>query len=127
MGGVQEVRQLDDRRLHWRAVIAGKEEEWDAEIIEQIPDRRIAWRSTTGPSNSGIVAFRPMGPDQTRVALLLDYEPQDAIEQVGSALGFVDRQVEGDLQRFKQFIESRGAETGAWRGEIHNEPAAGRL
>ncbi len=127
MGGVQEVRQLDDRRLHWRAVIAGKEEEWDADIIEQIPDRRIAWRSTTGPQNSGIVAFRQLGPDRTRVALLLDYEPQDAIEHVGSALGFVDRQVEGDLQRFKQFIESRGAETGAWRGEIHNEPAAGRL
>jgi hypothetical protein len=30
----------------------------------------------------------------------------------------VSRRVEGDLERFKEFIESRGQETGAWRGDV---------
>jgi uncharacterized membrane protein len=121
MEGVKEVRQLDDKRLHWRAEIAGKEEEWDAVITHQIPDWRIAWRNTTGARNAGVVTFFPMGPNRSRVTLLMEYEPQGVVENVGSMLGFVARRVEGDLQQFKEFIESRGTATGAWRGEIHNQ------
>ena len=47
MDSVHEIKQLDDTHLHWRATVAGKEKEWDAEITEQIPDERIAWRNTT--------------------------------------------------------------------------------
>jgi uncharacterized membrane protein len=119
MEGVEEVRQLDDKRLHWRAKIGGKTEEWNAEIIEQKPDQKVAWRSTTGAQNAGAVTFKQQGNDQTRLTLRLDYEPQGAIENVGDALGLVGRRVEGDLKRFKEFIESRGSATGAWRGEIH--------
>ena len=122
MEGVEEVRQLGDRRLHWRATIAGKEEEWDAEITHQEPDRQVAWRSISGAPNGGTVSFRPAGADGTEVMLRLEYEPQDWVESVGDALGFVSRRVEGDLERFKEFIESRGAETGAWRGEIRGGP-----
>jgi len=120
MEGVEEVRQQDDKRLHWRANIAGKTEEWNAEIIEQTPDQRVAWRSTSGAYNAGAVSFQPQGPSQTRLTLRLDYEPEGVIENVGDALGLVERRIEGDLKRFKEFIESRGSETGAWRGEIHN-------
>jgi len=119
MEGVEEVRQFDDKRLHWRAKIAGKEEEWDAEIVEQIPDQRIAWRSTSGAQNDGAVSFRPIDANSTIVSLSLDYDPAGIVETVGDKLGFVARRVEGDLQRFKEFIESRPRETGAWRGEIH--------
>ena len=119
MEGVEEVRQLDDKRLQWRASIAGKSEQWQAEIVEQTPDRVVAWRSTTGAENGGRVSFAPAGPDKTRITLRLDYDPEGIVETTGDKLGFVSRRVEGDLERFKTFIEGRGAETGAWRGEIH--------
>ena len=119
MEGVEEVRQLDDKRLHWRAKIAGKEEEWDAEITEQTPDQRIAWRSTTGATNNGTVTFRPIDDQHSMVSLELEYEPAGLVETVGDKVGLVGKRVEGDLQRFKEFIESRPRETGAWRGEIH--------
>jgi uncharacterized membrane protein len=120
MEGIEEVRQLDDKRLHWRAKIGGKQEEWDAEIVEQVPDQRVAWRSTSGAPNSGVVTFESLGTATTRVYLQLEYTPQTAVESAGDAAGVLSRRVEGDLRRFKEYIESRGAETGAWRGEIHS-------
>jgi uncharacterized membrane protein len=119
MEGVEEVRQLDDRHLHWVADIGGKKKEWDAEIYEQVPDQRIAWRSTSGTRNSGVVDFLPKDPNHTKVTLKLAYEPEGALEHTGDALGVISRRVEGDLERFKDFLQSHGRETGAWRGEIH--------
>lgn len=119
MEGVEEVQQLDDRRLHWRARIAGQDKEWEAEIVDQVPDRRIAWRTTTGSQNAGAVLFEPMGDQRTRVTLRMEYEPEGATEHVGDLLGFVSNRVEGDLERFKNFIEERGRASGGWRGEIH--------
>jgi uncharacterized membrane protein len=119
MEGVEEVHQLDDRRLHWRANIGGKAEEWDAEIIEQTPDQVVAWRSTSGAPNGGTVTFQSIDANTTRVNVRIEYDPQGFVEKAGDALGIVSRRVEGDLKRFKEFIESRGTETGAWRGEIH--------
>jgi uncharacterized membrane protein len=118
MDGVKEVQQLDDKRLHWRATIAGKEEEWDAVITEQAPDMRVAWTSTSGAPNAGVVTFHRLEENKTRVMLQLDYEPQGVVEAVGDKLGIVERRVKGDLERFKEFIENRGSETGAWRGTI---------
>jgi uncharacterized membrane protein len=118
MQGVEEVKQLDEKRLRWRAEIGGKVVEWDAEIFEQIPDRRVAWRSTSGPLNSGMVNFESLGPNQTKIWLKMNYRPEGAMEKIGSALGVVSQRVEGDLERFKEFIEDRGSETGAWRGQI---------
>jgi uncharacterized membrane protein len=119
MTDVNEVRQLDDRHLHWVASIGGRTREWDAEIIEQVPDDRIAWRSTSGQPNSGVVHFRPIDRDHTTVVLRMNYEPQGAMESIGSALGFVSLRVETDLRRFKEFVQNHRSATGAWRGEIH--------
>ena len=118
MQGVEWVKQRDDKRLQWRAEIGGKVVEWEAEIFEQIPDRRVAWRSISGPLNSGMVNFESLGPNRTKVSLKINYRPEGAIEKIGSALGVVGQRVEGDLKRFKEYIESRGQETGAWRGQI---------
>jgi uncharacterized membrane protein len=120
MEGVNEVVQLDEKRLRWRADVAGKDQEWEAEITDQVPDRHIAWRSVTGAPNAGSVTFQTAGESKTKVALELMYEPQDAAEKVGDALGFLERQVDADLKRFKEFIEERGAPTGAWRGEVRD-------
>ena len=120
MDGVEEVRQLDDLRVHWKASIAGQEEEWNATIIDQVPDQHVAWCNTSGSENSGVIRFQPLGPNQTRVTAVIDYDPEGIVENIGDKLGFVGRRVEGALEQFKTFIEGRGAETGAWRGEIHD-------
>jgi uncharacterized membrane protein len=118
MEGVKSVTQTDDTHLHWVAEIAGKEKEWDAEVTEQHADERVAWNSISGADNAGVVTFHRIDDRTTRVTLQLDAEPEDAIESVGTALGFLQRRVKGDLERFKEYIESRGVESGAWRGEV---------
>jgi uncharacterized membrane protein len=118
MEGVKSVKQLDDTHLQWVAQIAGVEKEWDAEITEQHPDERVAWKSISGPQHAGVVTFHRLDDDTTRVTLQMDVDPEGAIENIGVAIGALDRRVEGDLDRFKQFVESRGGETGAWRGEV---------
>ena len=120
MEGVKQVHQLDEKTLSWRADIGGKEEQWTAEIEEQEPDTRIKWRSTTGARNDGLVTFDKTANNQTRVSLTLYYDPEGPIENTGKALGIVSRRVEGDLKRFKKFVEEHQVETGAWRGEIHH-------
>ena len=126
MEGIKEVRQLDDRRLRWRAEIGGKEESWEAEITPQEPDIRLAWRNTSGPYNAGLVSFQPAGGG-TEVTLRIDYEPPGLVEKIGDALGFVSRRVHGDLERFKTFVEERGDSTGAWRGEINAGAHTGQI
>jgi len=118
MDGVEEVRQLDDHRLHWVADIGGQHREWDAEITEQIPDERIAWTSTGGAKNAGVVTFHRLAPDKTRVMLQLEFDPDGLVETIGDKLGFVSRRATGDLERFRDFLEARGRESGEWRGEV---------
>jgi hypothetical protein len=118
MGGVQEVQQLDDRRLHWVAEIAGVRREWEATVLEQVPDQKIAWAATGGATNAGAVWFESAGPASTIVHLELEYEPEGIVEKAGDALGVVDRQVRADLERFKALVESEGYASGAWRGSI---------
>lgn len=118
MEGIESVKQLDDTHLYWCASIGGKTVEWSAEIVEQMPDQRIVWRSTSGSRNQGTVWFDRASDRQTRVTLEVEYEPEGMVENVGDALGVVRRRVLGDLERFKDFIEKRGVETGAWRGRV---------
>jgi len=118
MEGVEEVRQLTPTLTHWRTKIAGVTREFDAEIIDQIPDRRIAWHSLEGPDQTGLVTFQRLDEGRTRVELTMEFNPQSVAEKIGDATNLVERRVEGDLRRFKEFIESRGTESGAWRGTV---------
>jgi uncharacterized protein YndB with AHSA1/START domain len=124
MSGVESVRQLGDDRLEWVAEIAGVRRRWQARILEQVPDRKVAWAATEGATNAGAVMFEDLGGGRTAVRLSLEYEPEGAVEKVGDLLDVVGRQAEADLARFKEFIESEGYATGAWRGTI-NAGAAG--
>jgi len=118
MEGVESITQLNDKTLHWKVNVAGRDSEFDATITEQIPDERVAWKSISGKENAGVVTFHRLGEGQTKVTVQMDYEPDGLVENVGGKLGLDDRRVQGDLDRFKEFIESRGAPTGAWRGEV---------
>jgi carbon monoxide dehydrogenase subunit G len=119
MGGVKDVHQHDDQRLHWVAEIAGVRREWEATILEQVPDQKIAWAATEGATNAGAVRFEPVGPGSTLVYLSMEYEPEGVVEQVGDKLGIVERQVTSDLKRFKDLIEDEGYASGAWRGTVN--------
>jgi uncharacterized membrane protein len=118
MEGVDHVQQLDDTRLHWVATIAGKTAEWDAKILEQHPDRQISWISEDGKKTRGTVTFEPVGEQKARVHVSMSYQAEGPGEQFGSAAGLDARRVRGDLERFQELVESRGQESGAWRGEI---------
>jgi uncharacterized membrane protein len=121
MDGVKEVRQIDDTHVRWHAEIFGKDKEWDAEITEQVPDEKIGWKSISGDApNAGTVLFQQIGPERTLVRLIMAYEPQGAAESIGDALGVLGRRVEKSVNQFKEYIESRGAEDGAWRGEVRD-------
>ena len=118
MDGVEEIRQLDDTHVHWVAEFGGSRHEWDAEITEQKPDERVAWRNVDGKDNAGVVTFHRIDEDRTKIMVQMDFVPEGIKEKVGDLIGAPDRRVKGDLERFKQLIESRGRESGAWRGEV---------
>jgi uncharacterized membrane protein len=118
MDGVEEIRQVGPELTHWKVKIAGVEREFDARITEQHPDERVAWTSVDGPTHAGVVTFHRLDESHTRVTVQMDLEPEGLAETVGDKTGFVDRKVKGDVKRFKEFIESRGTETGAWRGDV---------
>ena len=121
MGGVDQITQLDDRRLHWKVTVGGQEREFDAEVTEQHPEERVAWKSTDGKTHAGVVTFHKLDEDETRVTVQLDWEPEGIAEKAGAAVGIDDHQVSSDLDRFKTFIENRAKETGAWRGDVPRE------
>ena len=120
MDGVEEVKQLDSTHLYWVASIAGVHREWNAQITQQVPDKCVAWTNIDGATNRGTVTFAPVTPASTRVTLALDFEPEGIVENVGDKLGFVSGKARGDLERFREFITSRGVATGAWRGEVQD-------
>ena len=121
MQGVEEIRQLDDRHVHWTVEFGGSHHEWDAEITEQIPEERVAWRNTDGKDNAGVVTFHKIDDETTRIMVQMDWAPEGLKEKLGTSLNFDDRRMEGDLERFKQLIESQGGATGAWRGKVARE------
>jgi uncharacterized membrane protein len=125
MEGVDRIEQTSTTRTHWHTTIGGVTREFDAEITEQHPDERVAWRTVDGPTHSGVVTFHRIDDKTTRVHLQMEYEPETLTEKAGAALGVVGHRIQGDLGRFKEFIEHRGSETGAWRGEVDRAPQQG--
>ena len=118
MEGVDRIDQTSETMTHWVTSIGGVTREFEAQVTEQHPDERVAWTSVDGPKQAGVVTFHRLDEARTRVMLQMDFQPEGVVENVGDKLGFVGRRAEGDLKRFKEFIESRGAETGAWRGQV---------
>ncbi|WP_026930045.1 SRPBCC family protein [Glycomyces tenuis] len=118
MEGVEEIRQVDDTHTHWVTNIDGVSREFDATITEQHPDERVAWKSDNGPTHAGVITFHRLDDATTRVTAQMDIDPDGFIEKAADKLGILNHRVKGDMQRFKGFIEQRGHETGAWRGDV---------
>ena len=118
MEGVERIEQVGPTDTHWVTSIGGVRREFDARITEQHPDERVAWTSVEGPRHAGVVTFHRLDPERTRVTLQMEYDPQGVVETAGDKLGVVSHRVQGDLGRFKKYIETRGAESGAWRGDV---------
>ncbi|MDQ3982306.1 MAG: SRPBCC family protein [Actinomycetota bacterium] len=121
MEGVESVKQLDDTRLQWVAEIAGQKREWEAKITEQEPDQKIAWYGVGDVQQGGVVTFHRLDDSKTRVTLQFEFDPQGFAEKAGDVLGVIKSRIKGDLERFKEFIEGRGQETGAWRGTVEQD------
>jgi len=124
MEGVEQITQVSDTMTHWKIKIGGVEREFDAEITEQHPDERVAWHSVGGTDHAGVVTFHRLGDDLTRVTLQLDTTPEGIVENLGDKLGLVKHRAKGDMKRFKEYIESRGTETGAYREDIQKQSPA---
>ncbi|MEU9014497.1 SRPBCC family protein [Streptomyces sp. NPDC048479] len=93
--------------------------EFDTEIVDQLLEERIAWRTVSGDTKQmGMVHFQRLDDAHTRVELVMDVEPTGAAEKAASAVGMIDRRVNGDIRRFKELIEQRGGESGSWRGRV---------
>jgi uncharacterized membrane protein len=122
MDGIESVQQLDESHVQWVAEVRGESRQWTTEITDQQADEKIAWKTIDGEvKNDGVVTFEPVGANQTRVNVQMDVEGESATENVaGDLLGVVKDQVHGDLERFKQLIENRDEESGAWRGGIRD-------
>ena len=118
MSGVKEVRQLGDTMTHWVVEIGGVTREFDARITEQLPDERVAWTSVSGPKQGGVVTFHRLDPTHTRITAQLELRPEGLAEQVADKTGVVSGRMKGDLERFREFVESQGTETGGWRGTV---------
>lgn len=121
MEHIERVEQVGDTTIRWHASIDGKDEKWISNITEQLPDQRIAWNTTEGATNAGVVTFHKLDDETTRVTVQMEYDPDGLVENLGAMLGFMDRNLEDDLESFKEFIESRGRETGAWRGKVEQK------
>jgi uncharacterized membrane protein len=118
MEGVDRIDQTSPTTTHWVTSVGGVNRQFDAEITEQRPDERIAWTSVDGPKQAGVVTFHRLDENTSRVMLQMDFEPEGVVETAGDKLGVVGRRIQGDLERFKSFIESRGTEEGGWRGTV---------
>lgn len=120
MEGVEEVRQISEKDLHWRVNMGGKRKKFETVITEQLPDQRIAWKTRGGTENAGVVTFHRLNDAATRIMLQMEYQPEGIVEEIGDYLGIAARRIQRDLAHFKEYVEERGAESGAWRGTVHN-------
>lgn len=123
MEGVEEVRRTGENKLHWKAEVGGREEEWEALITREEPDTAIAWQSVSGSRNLGEVTFEKLDQDSTQVHLHIEYEPEGFVENVGTFLGVVNGRMRGDLKRFKDLVESGGHASG-WHDPAERSRAA---
>jgi hypothetical protein len=125
MKKVETVEQKSDEKLSWKAQVFWSHRTWESTILEQIPDQRIIWRSQ-GPKGyvDGAVTFHELGPDLTRVLLVLEYHPQGLFERTGNIWRAQGRRVRLELKHFRRHVMTNVLlhpdDLQGWRGEIRD-------
>ena len=104
MHRVLNVKQ-EDGKVSWDEKIWFSKRHWEGEVTDRRKNRRIAWKTTSGMSHAGVVTFHSLDENLTRVMVTIDFVPQGMIEKMASGLRFVKRAVQGDLARFKAYVE----------------------
>jgi uncharacterized membrane protein len=122
---VENVRQVTDEKVRWKAQIFWSHRTWDATIIDQVPGERIVWRSDGAKGHvDGTVTFHELTPDLTRIILVLEYYPQGLFERTGNLWRAQGRRVRLELKHFRRHVMTHGLlhpdEIEGWRGEIHD-------
>jgi len=123
---VESVEQKEDEQVTWHENIWGRRRVWEAQIVEQVPNQRIRWELKGGGKGTGVITFHELAPRLTRVETVFDWQPSGLVEKMASGLRFHNRAAEADLARFKAFVETRGAESGGWRGRIEDGNVKGK-
>jgi hypothetical protein len=125
MKKVENVEQESDEKTNWKAQVFWSHRTWEATIVEQVPDSHIVWRSKGAKGYvDGAVTFTELGPNLTRVMLVLEYHPQGMFERTGNIWRAQGRRARLEFQHFRRHAMSnvliRQDEVEGWRGEIRD-------
>ncbi|GAA4206536.1 hypothetical protein GCM10022252_68800 [Streptosporangium oxazolinicum] len=125
MKKIENVDQKSDEKLDWTAKVFWSRRIWESTILEQLPDKRIIWRSKGAKGHvDGAVTFHEVGPDLTRVLLVLEYYPQGLFERTGNIWRAQGRRARLELKHFRRHVMSRVLlhpdDLEGWRGEIRD-------
>jgi hypothetical protein len=125
MKKVESVEQASDEKTNWKAQVFWSHRTWEATISEQVPDSHIVWRSKGEKGRvDGAVTFTELGPNLTRVLLVLEYWPQGLFERTGNLWRAQGRRARLEFKHFRRHAMSnvllRQEEVEGWRGEIRD-------
>jgi hypothetical protein len=125
MKKLESVEQESDEKTNWKAQVLWSHRTWEATIVEQVPDSHIVWRSKGAKGHAdGAVTFTELGPNLTRVLLVLEYYPQGLFERTGNIWRAQGRRARLEFQHFRRHAMShvltRQDEVEGWRGEIRD-------
>jgi uncharacterized membrane protein len=125
MKKVENVETDDDTKLEFKAQIFLSHRTWEATILEQIPDERIVWRSKGEKGHvDGAVTFHELGPNLTRILVVLEYYPQGLFEKTGNIWRAQGRRARAELRHFRRHVMTRTIlatdEVEGWRGVIED-------
>jgi uncharacterized membrane protein len=125
MKKVESVETAEDNKLNWKAQVFWSHRTWEATIQKQVPDECIVWRSK-GPKGhvDGAVTFHELGPNLTRILLILEYYPQGLFERTGNLWRAQGRRARLEFKHFRRHIMTRTIlnpdEVEGWRGRIED-------
>jgi uncharacterized membrane protein len=125
MKKVEDVDQKEEPKLAFKAQVLWSHRTWEATIIDQVPDERIVWRSKGDKGHvDGAVTFHEIGPNLTRVLVVLEYHPQGLFERTGNLWRAQGRRARLELKHFRRHVMTEAMlhpdELEGWRGEIHD-------
>jgi uncharacterized membrane protein len=125
MKKVETAEAAEDTKIEWKAQIFLSHRTWEATILEQIPNERIVWRSKGEKGHvDGAVTFHEIGPNLTRIMVVLEYYPQGLFEKTGNLWRAQGRRARADLRHFKRHVMTRtileADEVEGWRGVIED-------